>query len=166
MANSNIVKIDTEIVDRNKREGWPDLSEKRRAFVLIYTTNGYDHRRAAVEVGLSADMGTSIKREPLVAAYIEYMQNQTYESSLVTKPFLDAKLDILEDIAMGEMEIPIVTAAGESISAKKFHPDLAMNIIKQRAQLGGHTKDDKSRVGDVNIQINIDAMTGKMIKDG
>lgn len=164
MATTNIVKIDTEIVDRNRKNDWSDLEDNRRAFAQIYTTNGYNHRQAAEEIGLHPDMGIRLKREPLTSAYIEFLQNQTYQANLVTKPLLDAKLDILEDIAMGEMAIPIVTASGGEITAKKFHPELAMKVIEKRSQLGGFTKDDKGKTGDVNIQINIDSMTGKIEK--
>lgn len=157
-----IAIIDAAIVERNQGDGFSDLSEERKAFAYNYVSNGYDHREAAILCGFSVHKGIQLKREPLVAAFIEYLQTQSYQANIVTREFVDARLDELEDIALGKVPIPIILANGEQIYREKFHGELAMSIVKERNKMQGYVRDETGKVGDVNIQINNNAVTGEV----
>lgn len=157
--SNDLVAFDSSFVERNRKNGYQDLDEQRRAFCITYVTNGYKHREAAQQVGFSESTGSALKREPLVAAYISDLLNQYLAESLVTKQTLDSYLDELEDIAMGKTSIPIVTGSGEEINAKKFHADLAMKVYAERSKLHGIVKDDSKNAA-VSVTINMAGMVG------
>ena len=149
-----IVDFDIDTIER-------DLDVERRAFCIEYVTNGYNHREAATKVGFSPNMGVKLKREPLCAAFINHLQTEYLAESIVTKQSLDAYLDRLEDIAMGDEEIDIVTGMGEAISAKKFHPDLAIKVYQEKAKLHGVVEDKGKGGGTVEVVINMKGMVGE-----
>lgn len=159
--STDIIAFDVDLIERNRENGYQDLEEQRRAFCIEYTTNGYKHRDAAVSVGFSANIGICLKREPLVAAFIVDLQEKYLAESLVTKQSLDVYLDQLEDIAMGRVDIPIVTGAGEEIDVKKFHADLAMKVYAERAKLHGIVQDD-TKTAAVYVSIDMGRMTGEV----
>lgn len=160
--STDLIAFNASLVDRNRELDYPDLEERRRAFAIEYVTNGYNHRSAAISVGFSAGFGIRLKREPLVAAYIVDLQAKYLAESLVTKQSLDVYLDQLEDIAMGRVDIPIITGAGDEMIAKKFHSDLAMKVYSERAKLHGIVKDD-AKNAPVSVTINMAGMTGGTI---
>lgn len=161
-----ITTLGSDIVERNRELGFPDLEPSRRAFCINYISNGYKHRDAAVKAGFAASSGITLKREPLVAAYISDLMNKYLAESLVTKQTLDVYLDELEDIAMGRVDINMVSADGEEFSAKKFHADLAMKVYNERSKLHGIVKDDNDKNTSVNLTINMGDLTGPVTVEG
>ncbi len=158
-TTTDLIAFDSNSVERNRESGYPDLDDQRKAFCITYVTNGYRHMDAAVHVGFSKVMGTRLKREPLIAAYINDLMNKYLAESIVTKTTLDSYLDELEEIAFGREEVPMVTGAGESFEAAKFHPELAMKVYAERAKLHGIVEDD-SKIAPVKVIINMADMTG------
>lgn len=154
-----LIAFDLDSVERNIQNGFADLTEQRRAFCIAFVTNGYKHRDAAQEVGFSPNIGVQLKREPLVAAYIVSLQAKYLAESIVTKQTLDAFLDELEDIAMGRVDAPIITASGLALDASKFYPDLAMKIYAERSKLHGIVKED-NKTTPVSVTINMAGMVG------
>lgn len=157
--SNQLAPFDSSTIERNRENGFMDLDEAKKAFCIVYVTNGYKHREAAEEAGLNPDKGIQLKREPLVSAYIYDLQQQYLAESIVTKQVMDAKLDELEDIAMGRVEIPLVTGAGDKIEAKKFMPDMAMKVYSEKVRLH-KIVEDKSKSGHVSVSINMAGMVG------
>lgn len=164
--SSDIAALSSDSVERNRELGFPDLEPNRRAFCIEYVSNGYKHRDAAVKVGFSANTGITLKREPLVAAFISDLLNTYLAESIVTKQTLDTYLDELEDIAMGRVDINMVSADGEEFSAKKFHADLAMKVYNEKSKLHGIVKDDNDKNTAVNLTINMGDLTGPVTIEG
>ncbi len=158
-AATDIIAFDVNSVERNRELGYPDLDDQRKAFCIEYVSNGYRHIDAAVRVGFAKVMGSRLKREPLIAAYINDLMDKYLAESIVTKTTLDSYLDELEEIAMGRVDVPMVTGSGESFHARKFHPDLAMKVYAERSKLHGIVEDDP-KIAPVNVTINMAGMTG------
>lgn len=148
------------LVERNKINGFQDLDPQRRAFCITYVSNNFDHRKAASTVGFSPSRGINLKKEPLIAAYINVLLDEYMAESIVTKQTLDTYLDQLQDIAMGEVEVNMLAPDGNPIIRKKFHPDLVMKIYAERAKLHKIVEDENGKGAPVNIEINIGDLTG------
>lgn len=157
---AKVAEFDSNSVEKNRKNGFLDLTDRRKAFCITYVTNGFDHNAAAAQVGYSKGMGIRLKREPLVAAYINILQEQYFAESIVTKAMMDAKLDLLESIAMGEEEINMVTAMGDQITVKKFHPEMAMKVYQERNRLHEITKEEGGSSA-VSVTINMAGMVGE-----
>jgi hypothetical protein len=154
--------IDVKYIERNRQNGWPDLDERRKALAYNYVSNGYDHRSAASNCGFSANSGLRLIREPLLGAFIEHLQKETYQADIISRSLVESRLDQLWEIAVGDCPIPIVLANGEEIEAAKFHGELAMSVIKEQNKMKGFVKEDTNKSGNVLIQINTNAMTGEV----
>lgn len=161
-ANELITQAD---VNSQKEKGFPILTEQERAFGYEYITNGYNHRSAAEKCGRPADAGVGLKRKPYIAAFIAHLQEVTFQSEIIVKDFIDAKLDDLYDMAVGEVEVPLVTGDGSTFTAKKFQGGLALNIIQERAKLHGITKPAEEGGGGVKVYIDMRAALGEKSVD-
>lgn len=160
MTSTGLQVLEEQItlVEYNREHGYPDLDDQHRAFCVEYLTNGYHHRNAAQAVGLPAQAGITIKREPLVAAFIVDHLHSNITESLVTRETVDSYLDELEDIAMGRVAVPVIGEDGKTVKRKKFMGDLALKIYSERCKLHGIVQGD-SKVAPVNVTINLDGMT-------
>jgi hypothetical protein len=154
------------LVDQQAERNWIILEPEEKAFAQEYVINGYDHRNAADKVGYSPNTGLSIKRRPYVAAYIEYLLDRMHASNLVVKGFIDAKLDDLYDMAIGDEEVPLVLGDGSCIDAKKFHGGLALQILQERSKVAGIVKDEKVNQGQVTINIDLGRALGQKDSEG
>jgi len=156
----NVAPYGTSAVAANRENDFQDLDPLRQAFCITYVQNGYKHRDAAVAVGLDPGTGTRLKREPLCAAFIADLQRKYLAESSVTKEMLDIRLDVLEEMAMGEVDVNMVNSLGAQMSVKKFHPELALKIYQERAKLHDFA-DEENKVSPVNVTINVGAMLGQ-----
>lgn len=154
------------LVDQQAERNWLILSTEEKAFSQEYVINGYDHRSAATKVGFAAATGISIKRRPYVAAYIEHLLERMHSANLVVKGFIDAKLDDLYDMAIGDEPVPIILGDGSAIDAKKFHGGLALQILQERGKLHGLIKEEKRNQGQVTINIDLGKVLGEKDAEG
>lgn len=158
-AKSNL--CDANYLDKQREQDFPDLCEQLRAFCHEYVANGYDHRQAAIEVGRAASGASKLLRNPLVRHYVRYLQDIRMDSSFVTKDFMEAKLSEMMEMAMGEVEIPVVLADGEQHNVKKFQGELALKILQKRGELSGAAKPaETSGGGNVSVHIDVGALLG------
>jgi hypothetical protein len=111
------------------------ISPEHRAFAIAYVSNGYDHKAAAKTAGFHPDLGVSLKYRPDVVGYVKYLQNKLSAETIVGRQYLDVYLDKLQDIALGNTPVPMVTGQGESFSACRFMEKLAMEVYKERVKL-------------------------------
>lgn len=117
-------------IERNRANGWADLSLQQKAFASEYTVS-YDHISAAEKTGYEKPSGLRLLRHPLVIAYIEDLQELNKINGIITKDFINAQYLILLDMAMGREEIKICLANGERVSAKVTKISEAVSILKQ-----------------------------------
>ena len=157
------------LIERNRDSGWPDLPDQRKGFGYIYLSNGYNHREAAKKVGFSKNSGMKILREPLVSAFIQYLQEKHFTTSIITKQFVeDQYLQILPYLK-GEEEIPIVNGQGGTANVKKFHASELTAVLRDLSKVTGYQKEDESNKNITNIQINYGAVISspeKIINEG
>ncbi len=148
-------------VESQERNGWLDISIDEIAFCDEYLANGYKHREAAISCEFAASAGIRLVRKPLLRAYITHQQDKKRLRSIVTERFLDAQLMDLYDQAIGEVDVAIVTANGDEISAKKFNGSLALSIIQERSKTAGVTKGEEGKGGAlVNVTIDMGSLLG------
>ena len=140
-------------LQREVEEGFPSLDAPMRAFALEYLENGFQAHAAGKAVGVN---GNRAIRDPLVQAYIEALQERGFITRIVTADFIAAQYLNLYDMALGNKEVPIVTGQGEQISAKKFHPELAVKCVDKLSTLAPEF-DPRSQlqVGDGDLTLTI-----------
>ena len=152
-------------VDTQIHKGWPDLTFEEQGFCDEYLENGYKHREAAVVVGRSPSAGIRLVNKPLCREYIMYYENKRRQRRIVSERFFDAQLTELYDMALGEIEVPIVTGSGEELTARKFNGPLALAVLQERAKISGVSKPDETEVGGVNVIIDVGALVGHKTKE-
>jgi len=146
-------------IERNVISDWPDLDLKKKAFAIEYAFS-YNHREAAKEVGFSAGQGIKLIRDPLVVSYIEHLQKQKITSNIITKDYINTQYIKLLEIAMGEVEVPMVDGQGNEFTGKKTLVGEAINIVKEMAKSIEYAKDTGAKTAPVDISINFHDMFG------
>lgn len=164
-SEAALVNTADEDVEIAKRENFENLDPQYRAFALEFLANGFKHREAAETVGFAASSGLKLRRLPVVAAYINYLQDRQVEEFSVSQAFIDAKLDDLYDMAIGDVEVPFIDSDGQEQKGKKFHGDLALNIIKTKSAMHGHIKQEGSKGGNVYVNVDLGAALGEQPVD-
>jgi hypothetical protein len=135
--------IDADFITIQKEKDFPDLKPQERAFSEDYCINGYNHREAAETAGLDPDRGIRLLRDPLIRAFIAFVQDKRFDASIVTKDFIDAKLDELYDMSVGHVEVAHVDAkTGRVFAARKFYGTLALDILREKSKMNGIIKPD------------------------
>ncbi len=143
------ILITSEFIAQQTEKDWPNLEPADRAFAEIYCINGYDHRAAAAEIKLNPDRGIHLKRKPLIRAYIAYIQSRVARANIVTKDFIDSKLEELYLMAIGEIDTAHVdTKLAEGFMASKFHGPLALDILRERSKINGIINFDEDEDND------------------
>jgi hypothetical protein len=161
---SNIVTPDE--VNHQKSSGFPSVTDQEKGFANEYLLNGYNHRAAALAVGIAESSAIRVKRKPLVAAYIEFLQERMYASNFVSKGFIDAKLDDLYEMAIGDVNVPMVLGDGSTIEAKKFQGGLALQILQERSKMHGIVVEEKSNSNMVTVNIDLGMALGQKDMNG
>jgi len=136
-----------------------DLEPQEEAFAIEYVSNGFDHREAARKCGYSPSAGVRLKRKPAIQNRIASLLAEMEVDSIVNRQVADTILDRLEDIAMGEVPVAMVTKDGEEFEARKFFPELAMKVYQERVRL--HKLVQENSKGSVNVQINMGDLIGE-----
>ncbi len=147
-------------VNNQIRDKWPDLSFQKRHFGNEYLKNGYNHREAALSCGRIANAGIRLISEPLIREYILYLEAQRTSRSIISERFLEAQYMELLSQANGEVEVPLVTGAGEKITAQKFNGSLKLAVLQELGKVSGVTKPDAQETGKVTVVIDIGKLTG------
>jgi len=120
-------------IDRNKLSNWEDIDPQRKAFALNYVIV-YDHRSSAKLAGFSPDSGLRLLREPLLSAYIAYLQEEDYITNLITEDFIRVQFLNLLPMLSGQVEVPVVDSRGTSYNVKKFFPNELVSVLKEMAK--------------------------------
>ena len=147
------------LIERIKANGWVDMNPIHRAFAHAYLES-YDHRGAATEVGQSKAQGIRLLRDPIVASYIQEMQDQSRLSSIISRDFINMSYLKLLDYAMGREEMPMVLASGEQVMAKKVMVGEAKNILAEMSKSFEYAKETGNANASVSISVNLGDLFG------
>jgi hypothetical protein len=150
------------LIEEERARGWTGIAEKDKAFAFEYITNGFNHREAAVSIGMAPGSGISKLRHPLVGAFIQYLQEQSNKAKFITQQFVEQQyLEILPKLK-GEEEVDIVDIKeGTSFKAKKFHSAELVSTLRDLGKSSGYIAPDTGPKGSmVNVQINMGNFVG------
>ena len=157
--------LDLSLLERQLANGWADVEERDKAFSVEYLTNGFNHCNAAESVGLSRSSGMRKLRNPLVSAFISYLQEQNSSAKLITQQFVEAQyLEILPKLK-GDEDVDMVDLkTGESFRARKFHSAEIVSVLRDLGKSSGYIAPDVGVGGSgptVNVQINLADLSGE-----
>lgn len=153
------------LLARERNNGFESLTPNRRAFCHEYITNGYKHREAAKSVGIAAASGIRVLREPLVGAYISYLQSMQQTSAIITKDYINAQYMALYDMATGLEPQCLVTADGDEFMAKKTELGTAHNILKEMSKSTDYAQETGNKVAAVSVNIDFGNLRGNISVD-
>jgi hypothetical protein len=130
------------IVERHADEGWKNLRPDFRAFAHAYLES-YSHVKAAQVIG-KPGLGLRYMRDPVVAAYIVWLQDKYQADNLISENFVAQKLlEIIPKLA-GEEDVEIVGRNGEVMTAKKFHAAELIAALKDLSRFARYTESVES----------------------
>lgn len=144
----------TKLIEANKKAGWPDLEPWQKSFCAEYI-ECYSHRDAAKLAGKSPAQGVRILRDPLVSAYIAFLQEKITTRKIITREFIESEMLELNDIAMGRVETKLVDKDGIAYSAEVHNLPVARAVQTEMAKATKFYEDGSSQGGTVEIQLNL-----------
>ena len=164
-GNQALKIISNDEIELAKADNFSNLEPKRRAFALRYILD-YNHRKAAEEVGFSADYGITLLREPMIAAMISYLQEETQIANIITTDFVKTQFLNIIPMLAGEVEVPHVLPDGQEKDVKKFFPGELVNVLKELAKSTKFYEDGSGGGGNVNVIIDVGKLLGENVSQG
>ncbi len=153
------------LVERQRASGWADLPTKHKAFAHEYLLN-YKHREAAVAVGYSANTGSSLLRDPMVASYIEHLQTMQLTNNIITRDFINRQYMHLYDMAIGDEPQHCILPDGDEYMAKKTELGTAHNILDKMSKSIEYAKDAGTKSASVSVNIDMGSLFGDRNNSG
>lgn len=132
------------------------LSTDEQAFVVAYVENSYSIPLAASALGWSKEKCSRMLRDRNVRASVKEVQESVGEIDFLNESWVKAHLVRLMPMVMGDEPVPVITAAGEQITANVFKPDIAMRIVEYVAPKAAKTQ--------INLnQVNVNQVSEKRL---
>jgi hypothetical protein len=125
---------------------WPALQPDEQAFVAAYIENSYSLPDACATLKLGRNKGAALLKNVTVRRAISEVQEAMDGIDFLNERWVKAQLLRIFPMAMGDEPVPMVTAQGEEVEARKFYPDIAMRIVEYVAP--------KTQKTTVNLNIN------------
>jgi len=141
-------------IARNKEQGWPDVTVKEKTFAAEYLYS-HDHRDAAELAGFPKSKGVALLRSPLVAAYLESLQEKVTIRRIIDRDFIESEMVQLYYMAKGEEEIHMVDKDGLQLSVKNANLPAARGILKDMAESTKFFEDGSSQGGTTTVTLNL-----------
>lgn len=135
-----------------RENGFLSLDQSKRLFALAFT-QGYTYLEAADEAGIHRTSAARTLRDPLVACFINYLNQQKEHYSLIDASFIEVQYLQMLSKLMGEEEVPMLDKEGTPMMRKVFHSSEAVALLRDMAKISGHYKDDPSII--VNVATNL-----------
>lgn len=148
MTTENLVKTAGLLpeVGQQTLTYWPALQPDEQAFVAAYVENSYSVPEACTALKISRGTGAKMLKNVTIRKAISEVQETLDGIDFLNERWVKAQLLRIFPMAMGDEPVPMVTATGEEIEARKFYPDVAMKIVEYVAP--------KAQKASVNISIN------------
>ena len=131
-----------------RENGFLALGQDKRLFALNFVETG-SYAMASEAAMVVKDTGRRWLRDPLVSAFIAYLNQQKEHYSLIDASFVESQYLVLLAKLLGEEEVPMVNKDGAQFSAKKFHSSEAVAALRDMAKISGHYKEDST----VNVHV-------------
>jgi len=125
---------------------WPALLPDEQAFVAAYVENSYSLPEACAALKIGRNKGAVLLKNVTVRRAIGEVQESLDGIDFLNERWVKAQLLRIFPMAMGDEPVPMVTAQGEEVEARKFHADIAMRIVEYVAPKASKTT--------VNLNIN------------
>ena len=119
-----------EQIERNKSDGWLDLSDQQKLFGLSYVET-YSIKSSAEIASVSANTASKWLRLPLVLEFINDLQSHLHGRSVITKDFVALQWLKLMPKLLGEEDVSMVDKDGCSFMTKKFHASESVSLLKE-----------------------------------
>jgi len=136
----------------NRENGFLSLTQAQRVFGLEFT-KGATYLEAAETAGIHKSQAARTLRDPLVACFINYLNQQKEHYSLIDASFIEVTYLTLLSKLMGEEEVPMIDREGTAMLRKVFHSSEAVALLRDMAKISGHYKDDPSIILNVQTQL-------------
>lgn len=157
-ALSTLDSIPTDaLIKANEANGWPDVKSVEKAFASEYVLSR-DHREAAEIVGKTRSAGIKLLKNPLVNAYIAFLDSKVATRRLIDRAYVESEMLNLYYMAKGEDEVNLVDKDGTQFTAKEANLPVASKLLVEMAKSTKFYEDGSSQGGMVNIGINLGAM--------
>ena len=135
-----------------RENGFLSLTQAQRNFAIEFTKCA-SHLEAADHAEIPRDKALRTLRDPLVACFINYLNQQKEHYSLIDASFIEVQYLGLLSKLMGEEEVPMLDKEGTPMKRKVFHSSEAVALLRDMAKISGHYKDDPSVVVNVAAQL-------------
>lgn len=139
-------------LEANRQNGFMDLPQQHRAFVLEYIKT-HDRFDACDVAGISRNQSLKVLRDPLVQEFIKYLNEQKQHYSLIDASFIEVQYLSLYGKLLGEEEVAMVDKDGNTLVRKKFHASESVAALRDMAKMSGVYKEDP--VSPVNVNVNL-----------
>lgn len=136
-------------LSEERENGFQRLEQKKRAFALDFIQSGSAPRSAGA-VGISTETGRRWLKDPHVAAFIHYLNQQQEHYSLINASFIETQYLGLLGKLLGEEPVAMVDKDGAAFTAKKFDGSSAVSCLRDLAKISGHYKEEGSTI---NVQV-------------
>lgn len=151
------------VIERHLANGFVDMEERDKAFAVEYITNGFRHSEAAEAIGLPRSSGVGKIRNPVIRAFISYLQEQNNVGKIITQQFVEAQYLEILPMLKGEEEVEIVDMKnGGTFKAKKFHSAEVVSVLRDLGKSSGYIAPEYGGGGTVvNVQLNLTDLVGE-----
>jgi hypothetical protein len=131
-------------IERHQETGWTELDPEAKAFGIAFITTP-SPRQAAVEAGLAASRGNTLYKDPVVRAYISFLQDMMAETSIINIQFVQAQITHYLPIFAGEESAPIVVPGVGVMDEKRLHGPELIRLLDMMAKHTGFYNADLSQ---------------------
>lgn len=136
-------------LSEERESGFQRLDQKKRAFALDFIQTG-SAPKSADAAGIAPDTGRRWLKDPHVAAFIHYLNQQQEHYSLINASFIETQYLSLLGKVLGEEPVAMVDKDGVAFSARKFDGSAAVSCLRDLAKISGHYKEDGNTI---NVQV-------------
>lgn len=138
------------------------ITDLQRAFVTRYLLD-YNEREAALSVGMQAQQGAFLLRDPAIMQHVSLMQAAREKFCILGKDFAAAQWLQVLPMLKGEVEIPLVTKNGSAVLEKKFFASELVRALVEISNISGLSKpaDTGPKKAAVHISLNFAGMASQ-----
>lgn len=152
-ADSNIFGMTADeqrsFLSEQRENGFQQLEQPKRLFALEFVATG-SVAQSAEAAGITTATGHRWIKNPVVSAFVHYLNQQKEHYSLIDASFVESQYVSLLSKLLGEEEVAMVDKEGVQFMAKKFEGAAAVSCLRDLAKISGHYKEDGSTI---NVQV-------------
>lgn len=138
-----------------RQNGFTALSQRDRRFALDFIQSG-SYVEASKAAGVSTAVGRRLMRNPLVSAFISYLNQRQEHYSLIDAGFIETQYLSLFAKLIGEDDIPMVDKEGGQFQGKKFDGPAAVSALRDMAKISGHYKEESNLTVEMSAKLTDD----------